>query len=530
MTGSAPTGTSRQIRLREIHAEQLRLLLRCWMEWKSTDPGQAKSAQAWDQQLDEASVFWKVCGASLPGLLAERFDAVARLSERAAEQLPLAAPEPLRDWIDQARQIAVHWPPCHPGDWEALVVGLARQQNRLADAIVTQSLAAALRQHRMPKPLTSPLLPLLQPSLQWLSALMLPPAPSCRLSPDAYVFTSSATVGAQQVEATTWAILDEWASAERSISQVLPPTGDRSVLDQLGGLVKELMHRREQLLALLNRGREGWPLEAETLRAAGEKLLAVLNQMMSVSHPLLRNLAGQAGSWAGQLQEQIALLWRETLQRSPQATSPSLVLPAENAESSVPPPSRHIGPASARVGGTSGGTSQMPLPLAANSQPDADSAWHVRLDGAAQQLEQAAQDEVAASLGPRLRKLAETWQLLGDQREQSARRTDAVRELVTCLVFLDQLVQSMHRPRWARSVRQRLRDILEEEGSYRILDTQLIGLALSDCEDQAVAVGVIESNRIKSGRIAEIRQPGYALVSSGNTLNVLRKATVVLAR
>ena len=107
------------------------------------------------------------------------------------------------------------------------------------------------------------------------------------------------------------------------------------------------------------------------------------------------------------------------------------------------------------------------------------------------------------------------------------------RQLVGGLVFLDELARGPGEPRgWAKPTAADLAAIGAELGLCVILGQELIGQPIARATELAIAVGSDEPARTGAGsggqdpRITAVEQPGYAVLLSGGTRQVILRARV----
>jgi hypothetical protein len=138
-------------------------------------------------------------------------------------------------------------------------------------------------------------------------------------------------------------------------------------------------------------------------------------------------------------------------------------------------------------------------------------------------------DPAAGALLPRLIDLAAAWQAV-ECSPSGEVREDARRQLLGCLIMLDDRSERPPQPAWLGQLRGELQAILADDGTYRLVGPDLIGCVLTGKDSLAEVCGLIESKTVKLGGVAQVQRPGYAMRSPDGSLVVLRKARVLLAK
>jgi len=496
----------------------LRVALCHWIEsrWQASD---AKVVEAWLAQLHDGRPFWIVGGGRLPGLLSKRFATGVSIFRRLSSNPPSQPPEALQQWLDFCRAIAEHWSPNANADWEFLLVELPRQGNLLVDGIVAGALAAVMQAGCLDRSTRVALVPLLHSALAWTNQLDLFPAPGHSEKPDDYLLLYREGDLCEEIESTSKLIVAKLTALHDDLAKLIPPSGDRTIVNDLTTAMRGIGSAQEKLQNSVVAGRQGWPKERSTLQTAVKTLLSTLTDFGRLSHPLLLGNKDAILDLTKQLEKSCNLLW-------------------ENAAIDFPPDSASSEPRQPVVANITGGSDNKSANAPISSGKDCSisaplptleaPSWYTRIVALSGVLRQF-QDPAALAFLPRLADLATCWQSL-DTFSQKSVTGDAARQLVTCLLILDDYSQKPSQPHWLEQVREALRAILAEEGSYLLIDRELLGSELSAKEAQAEACGLTESPTVKPGRIARIQRPGYALVAAAGGQKILRKARVLLSR
>ena len=470
-----------------------------WVE-RQQRPEDTAATDAWLEQLQPKSPFWRISGKQLPRDLADRLEAVVRLFHWITSDPPPSPPERLQQWLTYSGEVAARWSSRNAADWEALLVGLSRQGNRLVDGLIAQALSAALQAGRIPTANTAALAPLLRPLLPWIQELPLPPARGRSLLVADYALLYRHAAICQELESVTAAMADRLGETQEALAKLLSQSGARRLLEDLEQVARSLREARGELLSLVASGRAGWPVEIAAVRQAAAEVGAAVEQLRPLSDPLLASLKTASLGLAERLRGSLTSLGLEA--------------------AAGPAPSAALAPA------------PEPLPPLASLNtclsPPPAATWHDRILSLAG-AQPADEVELAQALARRLEDLARLWRNI-DARTRPTDRSEPLRELMGCLIFLDAELRQPRRPAWLETARDELRRILREEGSYRLLDAELIGASLSGHESETEPVGLIEAKAVRAGHIARIQQPGYAMLKPDGEAVVLRKARVWLAK
>ena len=458
-----------------------------WAELWRSKVELGSSVVAWASQLQPDSVFWKSAGGQLVNSVVEQFDVICCLGCRLHQVCPITAPERLHEWIEYAMQIHECWSARVDGEWESLIVGLARKGNALVSAAVCQSLKEATTSIRLPKSITSPLAPLVLYHLRWSQDLGIPPGSGCSRSPSDYLLYSENVEVLTRIQEFCRSI-DAQLTMLLEIIAKIPEAVNREDLAEMGSHAKGVQVTTRELARVIDSAAVGWPIELSSMKYIGERLVSSLSERSSLAFSC-PDVIKKIMPDREELHDVFAHCDQsvQTIKGSEFSSDVVTVSAVEE----VPP---SIGKGLSKL-----------------SQDVATS------------------EEIPAQrLSVRLRQLASNW---SDADASDGRSANRVRELLGCLLFLDTLVaDSGVTSPWVIRARNDLRLILSLEGTYRLIDNELIGRPLDSCHSEAEPVGTIESNKVKSGHIAVVCQPGYALGDSSGRSGSLQKAQVLLAK
>jgi hypothetical protein len=454
--------------------------------------GDRRLTEAWHAQLRHGGMLWAACGEHVPHLLSERLACVVSLAKR-WDMAPAPQPPPLlRQWLECARCIGEHWPPTDAAGWHALLADLPGRGNPLLDAVIAHSLVAAWQQAGVPQALTRPLSPLLQPALAWSKTVPLPPAAKCSLQPAEYLLLHLAATECTAVDRDATGLVQQLEAARVNIAKAIPKSGDRRVVDMLAETTQDIQAARRNWGDVLTAGGNGWPTEHSVLQERAATFFQALDRLQRVAHPLAARVKTDIGGLAVLLRQRWDRLLAELLMQAAVASPGDDRATAETL--------------------TSG---------------DGEPPWPERVAAVARQVGMAP-DPAAEKFAARLLEIA-AWEEAAQGREADS-SSDALRQLVGCLVSLDQRASQSSPPPWLGQVRADLRALLAAEGTYRVIDAELIAGDLARYEAEAEAVGWVDSKTVKSGYIAAVVLPGYAIRDPHGGWRVLQKAKVSLAR
>jgi hypothetical protein len=479
--------------------------LRRWVEGRSG--GDAKAVEAWRSQLRDGSPLVRAVGSQLPDALRERFAAVVQISQRMEAAPSPNRPETLQHWLTLSRAIRGLWPPTSARDWEVLIGDLSAQGNLLVDALVADALAAALRSNQLDRATRGELAPLLQPSLAWSRTIPLPPAPGRSWRADDCVLLWQDADACDGLDAMTAAIAERLTGIHTKLVGLVPPSGDRRIVDSLDANCRSVRAAHDTLRGIVATGRKGWPVELVALQAAVEAICSALIEFSRAARPLTMEHDDEAMEWASQLR----------------ASCERLCAVHEPSHASCDSDHRVALLACPAVSET-----RLGKPAVPPNAEEPPATWHGRITAHVDELRRS-DDPVAGALLPRLTDLAAAWQAV-ECSPSDELRDDARRQLLGCLIMLDDRLERPPRPAWLGQLRGDLQAILADEGTYRIVGPDLIGRVLTGRDSLAEVCGQIESKTVKSGGVAQVQRPGYAMRSPDGRLVVLRKARVLLAK
>jgi hypothetical protein len=464
------------------------------VDWVSLPQGgDRRLAEAWHAQLRDGGMLWAACGEHVPRLLSERLACVVDLAKRWDMAPAPQAPPLLRQWLECARRIGEHWPPPDAAGWHALLADLPGRGNPLLDAVIAHSLVAAWQQAGVPQALTRTLSPLLQPALAWSKTIPLPPAAKCSLQPADYLLPHLAATECAAVDRDAAGLVQQLEAARVNIAKAIPKSGDRRVVDMLAETTQDIQAARRNWGDVLTAGGNGWPTEYSALQERAATFFQALDRLQRVAHPLAARVKTDIGG--------LAVLLRQRWDR---------LLAELSVQAAVASPGDDRVTAETLTSG------------------DGEPPWPDRLAAVARRVG-TAPDPAAEKLAARLLEIAAAW---GEAAHEKAldSPSDALRQLIGCLVSLDQRAGQSSPPPWLTQVRADLRALLAAEGSYRVVDAELIAGDLARYEAEAEAVGWVDSKTVKSGYIAAVVLPGYAIRDPHGGWRVLQKAKVCLAR
>jgi hypothetical protein len=470
--------------------------LRRWVELRPD--GNAKAVEAWREQLRGGSPFWRTAGSQLFDALSERFATVAEISGRMEAAAAPNPSETLRQWQTPSRAIRDRWPPATARDWESLIDDLSAQGNLLVDALVADTLSAVLRSNHLDRATRAELASLLQPSLAWSKTIALLPAPGRSWKADDYVLFCQDAEACAELDAAAAALIERLGGIRAELADLAPPSGDRRFLNELDAQYRSVLAAYDRLCGVMASGREGWPVEKAVLQAAVESFCSALVEFFRAARPLAAEHENEALKWASRLRTSCGRLCAQDAPASLQSTAREPTCTSS---------------------GSGGGDSM---------HHETPATWHGRIAAIVDQLRKV-DDRAATALLPRLADLAAAWQAV-ESSSADGLRDDARRQLLGCLIMLDDRAERPPRPQWLDYMRQSLQAVLTEEGTYQIVGPELLGRDLTGKDSLAEVCGLIESKSVKPGGVARVQRLGYTMRSAEGCLVVLRKARVLLAK